>query len=363
MSEGSDREVRPFGSQGPGDRILHPCVAHTPQQMRLGVCVHPWRMVSPARASSAPARVLWVCTLSRRHWGRYHANLTRQPGTAEGWTHPGLRRVRRPTRHACVSLSRCSELSIGVLTPRNRQDRRTASRALVVQTAGNGPLGFQAQSNPSRLARRCGGTHGGPRTKSVRRSGNVRWRPLRGGLCVQDPSAAEFAGIISGIGPVDAPGALDGMEKSNRLQITLARKAPWLLTLLFRAMARSMRHEPTSSLRSSWRPCPNRTGRRWPNRCPGTTLRMLDAAFQQGARGATWDTSLCARPWGFRLQDIAMPVHLCMARRTTLCRSDGSLRGRVHSGLPRRVLPGRCHLSTMRHYDEVLTAVAYQGGE
>ena len=179
------------------------------------------------------------------------------------------------------------------------------------------------------------------------------------------PHLLSAVGIISGIGPVDAPGALDGMEKSNRLQITLARKAPWLLTLLFRTMARSLRHEPDKLLAQFIAALSDsdRAAMAEPD-AQATTLRMLDAAFQQGARGATWDTSLCARPWGFRLQDIAMPVHLWHGEKDNLC--PVGMGRYVAESIPdcdAAFYPDDGHLSMMRHYDEVLTTVAYRGSE
>jgi pimeloyl-ACP methyl ester carboxylesterase len=33
-------------------------------------------------------------------------------------------------------------------------------------------------------------------------------------------------------------------------------------------------------------------------------------AFRSGSRGVAWEFVLLARPWGFRLEEIAVPVHL-----------------------------------------------------
>ena len=176
------------------------------------------------------------------------------------------------------------------------------------------------------------------------------------------PHLLSSAGIISGIGPPDTPGALDGMEKSNRLQIRLARYAPWLLRLAFQSMARSLRHEPDKVLAqfmaalSEW----DRAAMSGPD-AQQATLRMLDAAFQQGARGAVLDTALCARAWGFRLQDIAMRVHLWHGEKDSLC--PVGMGRYVAQSIPdcdAVFFPDDGHLSMMRHYDEVLAVVAEQ---
>ena len=36
----------------------------------------------------------------------------------------------------------------------------------------------------------------------------------------------------------------------------------------------------------------------------------LTEAFRQGARGAAYEATLLGGPWGFRLEEIAVPVHL-----------------------------------------------------
>jgi hypothetical protein len=39
-------------------------------------------------------------------------------------------------------------------------------------------------------------------------------------------------------------------------------------------------------------------------------IKMARAAFQQGSRGVTWEYKLFTRPWGFRLEEISMPVYI-----------------------------------------------------
>jgi pimeloyl-ACP methyl ester carboxylesterase len=36
----------------------------------------------------------------------------------------------------------------------------------------------------------------------------------------------------------------------------------------------------------------------------------LQQAFQSGARGVTWDYSMLMKPWGFRLENISIPIKL-----------------------------------------------------
>jgi pimeloyl-ACP methyl ester carboxylesterase len=39
-------------------------------------------------------------------------------------------------------------------------------------------------------------------------------------------------------------------------------------------------------------------------------LNLLHEAFRQGSRGLAWDATLIARPWGFSLGEIKLPINL-----------------------------------------------------
>ena len=39
-------------------------------------------------------------------------------------------------------------------------------------------------------------------------------------------------------------------------------------------------------------------------------LPSLSEAYRNGAGGAAWEGTMLVRPWGFRLQDIGIPVYI-----------------------------------------------------
>jgi pimeloyl-ACP methyl ester carboxylesterase len=57
--------------------------------------------------------------------------------------------------------------------------------------------------------------------------------PYAAACAYKIPQWLSAAGIVSGLGPLDAPGATEGMAKSDRQTYDLARKTPWLLRPLF----------------------------------------------------------------------------------------------------------------------------------
>jgi len=58
------------------------------------------------------------------------------------------------------------------------------------------------------------------------------------------PKRLTAAGIISGVGPLEAPGATDGMNKRDRQLYPIARRAPLLFRLLLWWAARDIRRKP-----------------------------------------------------------------------------------------------------------------------
>ena len=41
-----------------------------------------------------------------------------------------------------------------------------------------------------------------------------------------------------------------------------------------------------------------------------TLLPGMSEAYRNGVDGAAWEAAMLVRPWGFRLEDIRIPVHI-----------------------------------------------------
>jgi pimeloyl-ACP methyl ester carboxylesterase len=124
------------------------------------------------------------------------------------------------------------------------------------------------------------------------------------------PERLLTAGIISGVSPLDAPGAFDGMNKTDRQGHYMARRAPWLLRLVYWWVARGLRRDPATFFSEDAKELSE------PDRATFAQTEVLEAfskmaieAFRYGARGVTWDNVLLTRAWGFSLRDITMPVY------------------------------------------------------
>ncbi|MBI3979092.1 MAG: alpha/beta hydrolase [Chloroflexi bacterium] len=137
--------------------------------------------------------------------------------------------------------------------------------------------------------------------------------PYVAACALRIPSRLTAAGIVSGFAPLDAPGATDGMMASNRLMFGLARRMPWLHRTLIALMMSGGPGTFSKSMLSSL-PGVDRAVMATFDR----TVDDIGEAFRAGVQGPVWDQLVVARPWGFRLEEIAMDVHLWQGDRDVM---------------------------------------------
>ncbi|OGO50594.1 MAG: hypothetical protein A2148_04950 [Chloroflexi bacterium RBG_16_68_14] len=125
------------------------------------------------------------------------------------------------------------------------------------------------------------------------------------------PERLTAAGIIAGNRPFDQPDAKDGMSSTLRMLFGLAKRFPWLIRLPMAVQSFATRHF-VDRLMPAWvrsLPEPDQVAMKRPE-IMAIFKRDTIEAFHSGSRGAAWETLMYARPWGFRLEEITMEVHL-----------------------------------------------------
>jgi pimeloyl-ACP methyl ester carboxylesterase len=133
------------------------------------------------------------------------------------------------------------------------------------------------------------------------------------------PERVIRAGVVSGVGPYDAPGATEGMRRQNRIGFQLGARFPPLASLIMWSMARQVRRRPERTLDAIARAMSGvdaEIARRPEVR--ESLGAVIAEAFRQGSRGATLDVVLLGSPWGFRLDAIKPPVLLWQGEADTL---------------------------------------------
>ena len=147
------------------------------------------------------------------------------------------------------------------------------------------------------------------------------------------------------------------MLPSVRLLFRLARHAPWAVNLMMQNMARST-NKPERVRKQAL------SNRRLPaadvavlenDEFLNTLLASTREAFRTGTRGATWDFVLCARPWGFRLEEIQVPTYLWHGEADVNAPvTMGHAIARAIPNCQATFVPGEGHLSLARkHMDEI----------
>jgi pimeloyl-ACP methyl ester carboxylesterase len=172
------------------------------------------------------------------------------------------------------------------------------------------------------------------------------------------PDRVIAAALLSGPGPVDTPNATQGMTAMNKLGLTVGRFIPWpLWRLLIWAIYRRRRDDPAAAMdrETGHRPAADEVQICRPE-VREACIRSEVEAFRPGLRGLAWDTRLLTRPWGFRLEDIRVPVYLWHGTADNLATVAMAryIGGKI-PGCKITICENEAHLLLFPHWEETLT--------
>jgi pimeloyl-ACP methyl ester carboxylesterase len=172
------------------------------------------------------------------------------------------------------------------------------------------------------------------------------------------PERLTRCGVVSGAAPADRPEVRAGMSAGNRFSYFVGGKLPWLSHLQFSLMARVMRGNPAGAMRQMQR-IARGADKAFLQNHPEFIAAMAASSresFCQGSEGVEWQFGLMTKPWGFRLEEIAVPVRLWHGE------ADGNAPLAMGRYLAQTIpncqahfLPGEGHLSALgNHLGEIL---------
>lgn len=176
------------------------------------------------------------------------------------------------------------------------------------------------------------------------------------------PGRVTAVGVMAGIGPLDRPGALEGMTETDLRLLDLSLRQPLLAQMILSVTATLAMFAPAVLVRQFANELgePD-SGFLQDQECElgaaGVMGTMVEA-FRQGAAGPAEEYRLCGLPWGFDLADVRVPVWLWQGeedRMTPVHHAED-----MASRLPLvalRLLPGTGHLSLTQHFEAVLDAL------
>jgi pimeloyl-ACP methyl ester carboxylesterase len=169
------------------------------------------------------------------------------------------------------------------------------------------------------------------------------------------PQRLTVAIIVSGPAPFDLPGVKEALSKEERQQYEMADKMPWLFRLFLWKFARDARKNPASifvmfaNVADADKALMTQPG------VKRALEHMVIGAFEQGTRAAAYDWALVARPWGFSLKEIKMPVHIWQGEADTFIPvKHAHVLAEAIPDARTRFFPNEGHVLIVTHFEELL---------
>lgn len=176
------------------------------------------------------------------------------------------------------------------------------------------------------------------------------------------PKRLAATALASGAGEFGAPGAMDGAAKQLKPVFNIALRLPWQFTwwLTMGPMGMMAKKGPDKIVQITVDSFP--PSDRGPMLETPGMLDMIRAAyvemFRQGARGPALDLALVAKPWGFRMADIQVPVILWHGEDdTNVLLATVRRHAAELQDCEAHFVPGIGHALTFSHWREILASV------
>jgi pimeloyl-ACP methyl ester carboxylesterase len=168
------------------------------------------------------------------------------------------------------------------------------------------------------------------------------------------------AAIVCGIAETLTSEDARGMMPMNRLLSALARRSQWFAWPIFALLTLGLRFFGPQLMRSMTRqlPAPDRLVLEQPA-VRAAFLEEGRRAPRTNARATAQDFALFTRPWGFRLEDIAIPVDVfCGELDINVPVAHGRKQADRIPNAKLHYFADAAHLLIFEHLDEVLLAAA-----
>ena len=172
------------------------------------------------------------------------------------------------------------------------------------------------------------------------------------------PKRISSATVLSGAGPMDTPDVTRGLTAVYKFGVKMGRFIPWPIwrALIWVIYHRRAKDPAADIIRSSGhRPLADEQQIQLPT-VREACIRSEIEAFRPGLRGLAWDARLLTYPWGFRLEDIRVPVFLWHGTaddQATVAMAQYVARKIPGSRIT--ICTNEAHLLFFPHWEEILT--------
>jgi pimeloyl-ACP methyl ester carboxylesterase len=176
----------------------------------------------------------------------------------------------------------------------------------------------------------------------------------------QLPERLTAVALVSALAPFDIPGITEGMAAPLRMLPTLAQRAPWLLALMNRLAAPMARRNPERLIQQTFGSLPE-VDQQVFRSIPAIKAGLLaDTAeiYRQGGDGITQDIRTVTAPWGFRLEDIRVPVVLWQGEADpNVPPAMGRYLAAAIPGCRAHFVPNAGHFLNFSHWGDILASL------
>jgi len=170
------------------------------------------------------------------------------------------------------------------------------------------------------------------------------------------PQRLTAVAVAGGSAPMNTPGLTAGMARERRIGYFVATRLPWLVQPLLWLTNNPRRDLHRFFNRYTADMCPADRAMLAQPEFRTMMMRNYAEATRAGLRGFAHEVVIVARPWGFRLEDIAMEVRLWHGELDT---STPLPMGRyMAQALPHcraTFVPGEGHFVMFTHWREIAT--------
>ena len=180
--------------------------------------------------------------------------------------------------------------------------------------------------------------------------------PYAAACAYKIPQRLTTVAIISGVGPMDTPEAIEEMPRVRQLGTRVARTAPWLLTPILWLVSNPHRDPERFYERMlSGNSDADRTLLSRPE-MRALLLRNYLEATRAGMRGFARESIIVSSPWSFSPADITVPVYLWHGEDdANVSLSAARHLAKTIPNCQARFLPGEGHWLILSRWEEILS--------
>lgn len=128
----------------------------------------------------------------------------------------------------------------------------------------------------------------------------------------QSPDRIKSAGLVSSFVPYNRPNATQDMAGFNKFSLGLAHRMPWgIVRIVMKLQGNALKKDPEKFARQVLSTVPDSDKEILTNQeVIDMLIPSMIEAYRASADGAAWEGAMLVRDWGFRLEDIHIPVYV-----------------------------------------------------